>query len=186
MFSIGCPCKPLLLFRHSRGIRSKKSSEHRERCAGYESSNFRRVRLLDDLPGFVEPLQGEQAVDEIAYGTRLSGARRRLSAIRFSRLFILVLVRRTRCPDRDMPCNLAGSACDFLLISLRRFLQFPGYVLIVVGSDSQLLPLAGMLSQLECLGEVLTGPSWLTQNGVVNVLLPHTPMAKLGSSWMAR
>ena len=49
-------------------------------------------------------------------------------------------------------------ALNLLLIRLGRFIQFSGYIPIVVGGDRQLFPLAGMFPQLECLGEVLAGP----------------------------
>ena len=49
-------------------------------------------------------------------------------------------------------------ALNRFLIRLGRFIQFPGYIRVVVGGDRQLFPLAGMFPQLECLGEVLAGP----------------------------
>ena len=49
-------------------------------------------------------------------------------------------------------------ALNLLLIRLCRFIQFSGYILIVVGGDRQLFPLAGMFPQLKCLGVVLAGP----------------------------
>ena len=48
---------------------------------------------------------------------------------------------------------------NFILKCLCRFLQFPGHIVIVGGSDSQPFPLTGMFAQFKCLGEILAGPS---------------------------
>jgi uncharacterized repeat protein (TIGR03803 family) len=42
--------------------------------------------------------------------------------------------------------------------ALCRFLQLPGYSLIVSGGDRQLFPLTGMFPQLKCLCVLLAGP----------------------------
>ena len=53
--------KPLLLFRHRRGVRAEKGQSV-ESIAEYVIIHFSRLRFVDDLPRFVEALQGEQAV----------------------------------------------------------------------------------------------------------------------------
>src|ERR1700683_1516876 len=50
-------------------------------------------------------------------------------------------------------------ALNLLLKRLGRFIQFSGYILIVVGGDRQLFPLAGMFPQPECLVKYLLARS---------------------------
>src|ERR1700722_4307172 len=59
-----------------------------------------------------------------------------------------------------------------LQIYLRRFVQFSGHVLVVVGSDGQLLPLAGMFPQLKCFRDVLTGSLSLSEKGIAQAYCP--------------
>ena len=61
---VGLARKPLLLFRHRCGVRSEKgkSVESIVECVIIQLS---RLRLVDDLPCFVEPLQGKSVVGEI-------------------------------------------------------------------------------------------------------------------------
>ena len=54
--------------------------------------------------------------------------------------------------------DVSRVALNLLLIRLGRFIQFSGYIRIVVGGDRQLFPFAGMFPQLECFGVVLAGP----------------------------
>jgi hypothetical protein len=110
---------------------------------------------VNALPRFVKTLQGKSVGGEIAVQCPI-----RCKAHSLPRdlrgFFILTLfavhaaqiVIRSVCP---------WVALDLLLKGLRRFIQFPGYSLVVVGGDRQPFLLAGMLPQLECLGEVLTG-----------------------------
>ena len=57
-FSIGLARKPLLLFRHRRGVRPEKGKSI-ESIVEYRIIQFSRLRLADDLPRLVEPLQGK-------------------------------------------------------------------------------------------------------------------------------
>ena len=61
---IGLARKPLLLFRHRRGVRPEKGKSV-ESIVEYEIIQFSRLRLVDDLPRFVEALQGKGVVGEI-------------------------------------------------------------------------------------------------------------------------
>jgi hypothetical protein len=66
-----------------------------------------------------------------------------------------------------MPRGTARVALDPLLTGLCRLRQLPGYVFVVVDSgDTQPFSLAGMLPQLERLGVIFAGASYLT-HGVV-------------------
>ena len=74
---IGLARKPLLLFRHRRGVRPEKGKSV-ESIVQYEIIQFSRLRLVDDLPRFVEALQGKGVVGEIlvrAYTDPVQGAR---------------------------------------------------------------------------------------------------------------
>ena len=42
---------------------------------------------------------------------------------------------------------------------LCRFVEFPGYIEIIISRDCQAFPLAGVISQLEGLGEIFPGAS---------------------------
>jgi hypothetical protein len=83
-------------------------------------------------------------------------------AVCVPRLFILPL-RCVRIAQIKMCSVFSRVGLDFLLIGLCRFVQFPGYVRIVVSSDVQLFPFGGMLAQLKCLGEVFAAPPYLTK-----------------------
>src|ERR1700691_2177829 len=69
-------------------------------------------------------------------------------------------------------CNFQWVVVNFLLICLSRFIQFSGYIRIVIRSDRQLFPLAGMFPQLECLGEVLAGSPKSAETEVVPAYRP--------------
>ena len=60
----GLARKPLLLFRHRRGVRPQKGKSI-ESIVEHEIIQFSRLRLVDDLPRFVETLQGKGVVGEI-------------------------------------------------------------------------------------------------------------------------
>jgi len=49
-----------------------------------------------------------------------------------------------------------------------RFVQFPGYIQVVVSCDRQLFPFAGMFPQQERLSVVLAGPPYLAESEVVD------------------
>ncbi len=60
----GLARKPLLLFRHRGGVRPEKGKSI-ESIVENEIIQFSRLRLVDDLPRFVEALQGKGVVGEI-------------------------------------------------------------------------------------------------------------------------
>ncbi len=64
---IGLARKPLLLFRHRRRVGAEKGKSV-ESIVEYEIIQFSRLRFVDDLPRFVEALQGEQAVAKVCVG----------------------------------------------------------------------------------------------------------------------
>ena len=64
VLKVGLARKPLLLFRHRRGIRREKRQSI-EGVTGYEIIQLSHLRLLDGLPCFAEALQGEQAVGNV-------------------------------------------------------------------------------------------------------------------------
>ena len=65
---LGLARKPLLLFRHRRGVRPEKGKSV-ESIVEYAIIQFSRLRLVDDLPRFVEALQGKGVVGEIRVRT---------------------------------------------------------------------------------------------------------------------
>ena len=93
-------------------------------------------RLLQRLSGFVEPLQGKQAVGEI----NVWGATSRLKAKAFTtflrRLLALSLleVRIAQVEMCSVVLRIAGSP---LLIGLCGFLQFPGHIVVIVSGNSR-------------------------------------------------
>ena len=64
----GLARKPLLLFRHRRGVRPEKGKSI-ESIVEYEIIHFSRLRLVNDLPRLVEALQGKGVVGEIVVTT---------------------------------------------------------------------------------------------------------------------
>ena len=65
---IGLARKPLLLFRHRGGVRPEKGKSI-ESIVQYQIIHFSRLRFVDDLPRFVEALQGKQAVAKVYVGS---------------------------------------------------------------------------------------------------------------------
>ena len=99
--------------------------------------------LLDDLPYLLEALQGEQAVAEVLKWADIIRGEAQAFAMRLRGLLILPQ-RGVHVAQIGMCSGVSPVALDLLLIRLCRFLQFPGYILIVVSGDGQLFPLAGM------------------------------------------
>ena len=60
----GLARKPLLLFRHRGGVRPEKGKSI-ESIVESEIIHFSRLRFVNDLPRFVETLQGKGGVGEI-------------------------------------------------------------------------------------------------------------------------
>ena len=74
---LGLARKPLLLFRHRGGVRPEKGKSI-ESIVQYAIIQFSRLRLVNDLPRFVEALQGKGVVGEIlvaSYTDPAQGAR---------------------------------------------------------------------------------------------------------------
>src|SRR5277367_2602603 len=65
----GLAPKPLLLFRHRRGVCREKGKTV-ESIAGYPIIQFSRLRPVDDMPRLVEALQGKSIGGEIRVGVR--------------------------------------------------------------------------------------------------------------------
>ena len=105
----GLARKPLLLFRHRRGIRTEKAKSV-ESIAEYVIIQFSRLRFVDDLPRFVETLQGDQAVAKVCLGGATVWGEAEALAIRLRSPLILSLpcihVAQTKMCSR----GLAGSA----------------------------------------------------------------------------
>ena len=70
---------PLLLFRHRGGVRPEKGKSI-EGIVEYEIIQFSRLRLVNDLPRFVEALQGKSVVGEIAVVIMYPGQGARLAS----------------------------------------------------------------------------------------------------------
>src|ERR1035438_1639527 len=64
-------------------------------------------------------------------------------------------------------CGLFRVALNLLFIGLSCLAQLSGDIQIVIGRDRKLLPLAGMVAQLEGFSEVFTGPSRLGETEVL-------------------
>src|ERR1019366_10711438 len=66
----------------------------------------------------------------------------------------------------EVASGLLRGALNLLLIRLGRFAQLSPDIELVVRGQRELFPLAGMIAQLESLGEVLTGPPRLGETEV--------------------
>ncbi len=152
----GLARKPLLLFRHRGGVRPEKGKSV-ESIVEYEIIQFSRLRLVNDLPRFVETLQGKGVVGEIGVQSCLIRCKAH-GLPRDLRSFFILPLFAVHDAQIDIRSGCPRVALNLLLIRLGRFIQFPGYTRIVVGGDRQLFPLAGMFPQLERLGVVLAGP----------------------------
>ena len=94
----------------------------------YDIIQFSCLCLLNDLPRFVESLQGKQAVGEIRVVDDIIRARRRLSRYA-SAAFSYCPCAVYTLPRPDVRGEVSRVALNPLLIGLCSFLQFPGYVL---------------------------------------------------------
>lgn len=124
-----------------------------------KSSSFRGLRLTNNLLCFAEPLQGNGVVCKIfviAHGVR----RKAYTLPRYLGGFLIlslsgvdqaqIAVRRDALPR---------IVRDFLLKRPSGFIEFSGYVRIVVCGDRKFFLLAGVFPQLKCFGVILAGPS---------------------------
>jgi spermidine/putrescine-binding protein len=80
--------KPLLLFRHCRGIHPEKSKDIEIKVENV-IVQLSRLRLTDDLPHFVESLQSEQAVGAIGVRGDIIRGQSKSFAVRFRRFLPL-------------------------------------------------------------------------------------------------
>ena len=156
--------KPLLLFRHRCRVRPEKGKGV-EGIVKYKIIEFSRLRIVDGLPRFIEMLQGKGVVGEI--GVLSHPIRRKALALPrdFHSFFILPL-RAIDNAQIAIGYVISRVVLNHLLICLGGLVQFAGYILVVDGGDAQLFPFAGMLPQLECLGEVLAGSPCLAETAV--------------------
>ena len=123
----------------------------------YDVIQFSRLRFVDDLPRFVEALQGDQTVAKVFVGGNTIRGEAEALAIRLRSPLILSL-RSVHVAQIEMCSGFSRVALNLLLKRLGCFIQFSSDTRIVLGGDHQLLPFAGMFPQLECLGEVIAGP----------------------------
>jgi hypothetical protein len=132
----------------------------------YEIIQFSRLYLVDDLPRFVKALRGKSQVREIY----VNGCHIRCKAqtlLQGLRGFLILPLRGVHVAQIAIRSVFPRVTLNHLLIRLRGFIQFSGYIQVVVGGDLQLFSLAGMFPQLECLGVVLAGPPYLAESLVV-------------------
>jgi hypothetical protein len=99
-----------------------------------------RLRLANNLPGFVEALQGHGVVGEIL----VENSRRRSQAHgllgQLESLFVLALFGVDQAPI-VVGLGFAWVIINLLLIGLSRFVQFSGDIAIVGGDNRRLLAL---------------------------------------------
>src|ERR1700751_5279745 len=69
---IGFTIKPLPLFSHPNGVRPEKRKSI-ESIVEHSSVHCSRLPLFDDLPCFVEPLQGNQLLTQVTVRIRVVG-----------------------------------------------------------------------------------------------------------------
>jgi hypothetical protein len=84
--------------RHRRGIRPEKGESIEIELWRMVIIQFSRLRLVDDLPRFVEALQGKRVVGEILVPTT-SIRRKAHGLLALLQPFHTVPVRQTRCPN---------------------------------------------------------------------------------------
>src|SRR5580658_10259781 len=172
VLGVGLARKPFLLFCHGRGIRPKKG-HCIEATVKYEIIQFSELRLVDYLSCSVEILQGKEAVHKVYIGDGNIWIEAQTLAECFRRLLIMSL-KGVNNAYQDIRSVVSRIACDLLLIYLRGLVYFPSYIRVVRGGYVLLFALVGMLAQLECFGEVLTGSPQLLK---AKVICPHCPIA---------
>ena len=123
----------------------------------YQIIAFLRLHLVNALPRFVEPLQGQGEVGQIGVSNWIIRCESQGLPGDLRSFFILPLLA-AYAAQIVVRSGIPWVALHGLLIRLGRFIQFPGDIRIVEGGDAKLFPFAGMLPQLECLGVVLAGP----------------------------
>src|SRR5664280_923480 len=156
VFIFGLGCKPLLLFRHGRGIRGQKGQSI-ESTVEKGVVQLSRLRLLDYLPGLVEALQREQSEDNVFVYAHSDYGYTETLTIRVQGLLILSL-REVHVAQTAVSSPVSWITLNLFLIRLCRLIQFPDDIQIVVAGDSQFFALTGMFPQLKCLVVVLAGP----------------------------
>jgi hypothetical protein len=143
---LGFARKPLLLFCHRWGIRPQKSQSI-DIDVLYVIIPLSRLRLLESLLHFVESLQGEQACSEaIILPDTFWGEADALAVFVHTLLVLpLTVIRGGQIFAHG---TISRIGLNQLLKRRCRFLQLPGYILIVIGNDPQFFPFAGMFLQL--------------------------------------
>src|SRR5215469_15830332 len=157
--------KPLFLLRHSGGIASKER-QRVKRVTTYKIIQLSLVRLLERLLRFIETLQAEQVIREISIrGDIIRGEAEALASN--LRCFLVLPLGAVKVAQVEMGSVVPWVAGNPFLICLCRSIQLARYALIIESSDPQPFTLAGMLSQLECLGEIFAGAFQLTHGEVI-------------------
>ena len=118
---------------------------------------------MDDLPRFVETLQGKGVVGEIPAPTHIirreaPGLTRHLGG------FLILPLRPVRAAQIVICRGVSWVALNPLLSYLGCLIQFSRYIRIVGDGDLQLFPIAGVFPQLERLAEILSGPGFLGES----------------------
>ena len=127
--------------------------------------DFSNLRIADDLTRFVEALQSKIVCGKILVRIPRTWTKAHELPNRLYGLLKLPLCGVYNAQPIAR-CGYLGVVLNLLLKRLCRFIEFPGYIVIVARSDRQLFPLTGMFPQLECLGEVLTGSPWFVERRV--------------------
>ncbi len=162
--------KPSLLIGH----RCRVSPQKRQSIESFvKSGAFQlfRLRFLNDPAGLIEALESQG----IASKALIPGDPARHNLHRLTRkldgLFVLSLLG-VDDGQAYVADDLPGIALYLLLKCLGSFIQLSGYMPVVGGCDLQPFPLARVLTQLECLGEVLSGALIFAKAGVVQSQRP--------------
>ncbi len=117
-----------------------------------------RVRLLNGLLGLVEVLQSKKAVGKIRIRGGVVRSKTETLVVSF-RGFLVLSQLRVRISQIKMRPKLPRVILNRLLIRLYGFIQLPADAQIIIGADVEFFTLAGMVTQLECLGGILRSAS---------------------------
>src|SRR5580700_7177931 len=104
---------PLSLFRHRVGVRPEEGKSV-DSIVEYVIIQFSRLRLVDDLPRFIETLQGEQAVAKTYVGCGTIRGEAETLAMRLRSSLILALLHVHEA-QTDMCSGISWVALNLLL-----------------------------------------------------------------------
>ncbi len=124
VFILRLACIPLLLLRHCIRVRPRKGKSV-ESTVEYEIIQFLPLRLADDLPRLVGPLQGQEVVGEIDVKSDLIGCQAHALPRNLSSFFIPPLLR-VYYAQIAVPSPFSWVALNLLLIRLGRSIQLSG------------------------------------------------------------